>query len=206
MTPGRPALRPTREHEHRLWRHPGIPAFCHRVVRSFRLQPPTAVPTCFWVFCVRLTGPRCRGRPLGAMRHLGFASSQQARHCGRPNRVHLRYGLIVQLRLLSTPPRGDAVTFGYGVPEHSGRDFHPADSMQLQAHWDKIPILSWLNPSKYKMTRLESCPTIGGRFASLPEPGRPEGGPNTDRGCPTGLVNVAGEVIPAGRLRSNRRA
>src|SRR5208337_5344165 len=25
--------------------------------------------------------------------------------------------------------------------------------------WDKIPILSWLNPSKYKMTRLESCPT-----------------------------------------------
>ena len=25
--------------------------------------------------------------------------------------------------------------------------------------WDKVPILSWLNPSKYKMTRLESCPT-----------------------------------------------
>jgi hypothetical protein len=40
-----------------------------------------------------------------------------------PNRVHLRYGLIVHLRLLSTPPRGDAVTFGYGMPEHSGKDF-----------------------------------------------------------------------------------
>ena len=25
--------------------------------------------------------------------------------------------------------------------------------------WDKIPILSWLNPSKSKRTRLESCPT-----------------------------------------------
>ena len=49
------------------------------------------------------------------------------------------------------------------------------------------------------MTRSESCPTIGGRFASLPEPGRPEGGPNTDRACPIGLVDVAGEVIPAGR-------
>src|SRR5208337_4838473 len=58
----------------------------------------------------------------------------QARHNGRPNRVHLRYGLIVHLQLLSTPPRGDAVTFGYRVPEHSDRDFHPADSTQLQAH------------------------------------------------------------------------
>ena len=47
----------------------------------------------------------------------------------------MRYGLIVHLRLLSTPPRGDAVTVSYGVPEHPGRDFHPADSMQLQAHW-----------------------------------------------------------------------
>ena len=90
------------------------------------------------------------------MRHLGFASSQQARHCGRPNRVHLRYGLIVHLRLLSTPPRGDAVTFGYGVPEHSGRDFHPADSMQLQAHWDTIPIVSLMIQ---RTTRMESCPT-----------------------------------------------
>jgi hypothetical protein len=51
----------------------------------------------------------------------------------------LRYGLIVHLQLLSTPPRGDAVTFGYRVPEHSGKDFHPAGSMQLQAHWDGHP-------------------------------------------------------------------
>jgi hypothetical protein len=90
----------------------------------------------FWGFHVRLTVPRCRGRPFpGSKRQLGFACRLQARHDGRPNRVHLRYGLIVHLRLLSTPPHGDAVTFGYGVPEHSGRDFHPADSMQLQAHW-----------------------------------------------------------------------
>jgi hypothetical protein len=68
------------------------------------------------------------------MRQLGFAFRSQARHNGRPNRVHLRYGLIVHLRLLPTPPHGDAVTFSYGVPEHSGKDFHLADSMQLQAH------------------------------------------------------------------------
>jgi hypothetical protein len=68
------------------------------------------------------------------MRHLGFAFRSQAHRDGRPNRVHLRYGLIVHLQLLSTPPHGDAVTFGYGMPEHSGKDFHPAVSMQLQAH------------------------------------------------------------------------
>jgi hypothetical protein len=72
--------------------------------------------------------------PLRAMRQLGFAIAEQARHNGRSNRVHLRYGLIVHLRLLPTPPHGDAVTFGYRVPEHSGKDLHFADSMQLQAH------------------------------------------------------------------------
>jgi hypothetical protein len=80
-------------------------------------------------------------------------------------------------------------------------NMHKASGGRGFPSWDKIPILSWLNPSKYKTTRLESCPMIGGRFASLPEPGRPEGGPNTDRACPTGLVDVAGEVIPAGRLK-----
>ncbi len=67
---------------------------------------------------------------------LGFACGTEARHDNRPNRVHLRYGLIVHvhLRLLSTSPRGDAVTFSYEVPEHFGKDLHPADSMHLQAH------------------------------------------------------------------------
>ena len=45
--------------------------------------------------------------------YLGFASATQARHDGWPNRVYLRYGLIVHLRLLPTPPHGDAVTSGY---------------------------------------------------------------------------------------------
>ena len=46
----------------------------------------------------------------------------------------MRYGLVVHLQLLSTPPRGDAVTVSYEVPEHLGKDLHLADSMQLQAH------------------------------------------------------------------------
>src|SRR5271156_4393901 len=71
---------------------------------------------------------------LRALRHLGFAFCQQARHDVKPNRVHLRYGLIVHLQLLSTPPRGDAVTFGYSMPEHADKDFHLAGSMQLRSH------------------------------------------------------------------------
>ena len=50
LTPGRPALRLPREHEHRLWRRPGLHASCHRTFRSFRLQPPAVVPTRLWGF------------------------------------------------------------------------------------------------------------------------------------------------------------
>ena len=50
-------------------------------------------------------------------RGLGFATCQQARHAIRPNRVHVRFGLAVHLQLLSTWPRGHAVTFSYG-PEN----------------------------------------------------------------------------------------
>ena len=81
-----------------------------------------------------LTGPHRCGHPLRVVRQLGFTSGKEVRHDGRPNRVYLRYGLIIHLRLLSTPPRGDAVTVSYKVPEHFGKDSHLADSMQLQAH------------------------------------------------------------------------
>src|SRR5207249_3562451 len=44
------------------------------------------------------------------------------------------YGLAVRLQLLSTPPLGDAVTFGYKVTTHSDRDFHPADKASSRTH------------------------------------------------------------------------
>ena len=91
------------------------------------------------VLLAGLTGPQDCGRPLGAVRHLGFAFPQQARHDDWPNRVHWYYGLIVHLRLLSTPPHGDAVTIGYGTPERPGKDSHLAISTQLQAHWGGPP-------------------------------------------------------------------
>ena len=46
----------------------------------------------------------------------------------------LSYGPTVRLRLLSTSPRGDAVTFGYGVVAYSDTDFHRADVAPSRAH------------------------------------------------------------------------
>ena len=60
-----------------------------------------------------------------------FAMNEQARRSSPPNRVRSSYGPTVRLRLLSTPPRGDAVTFGYGVVAFSDTDFHRADVAPL---------------------------------------------------------------------------
>ena len=46
----------------------------------------------------------------------------------------LTYGPIVRLQLLPTPPRGDAVTFGYRVLAYSDTDSHRADQAPSQAH------------------------------------------------------------------------
>ena len=58
-----------------------------------------------------------RTSPRAAPRGLGFVFCQQTRRRVRPNRVHLRCRPVVHLLLLPTPPRGDAVAFGYG-PEN----------------------------------------------------------------------------------------
>ncbi len=73
----------------------------------------------------------------GQLSVLGFAFHSQARQCIRPNRVHhcFSYGLVIRLRLLSTPPLDDAVTFDYGQPVLlSDGDFHPTVGAPSQAH------------------------------------------------------------------------
>ena len=44
------------------------------------------------------------------------------------------YGPQVRLRLLPTPPHGDAVTFGYGAVAHPGADSHRTDTRPSWAH------------------------------------------------------------------------
>ena len=53
------------------------------------------------------------------------------------------YGLVFHLQLLSTPPRGDAVTFDYGVIAFSDTDFHRAVYAPSQAH------LGFLSSAQY---------------------------------------------------------
>jgi hypothetical protein len=55
--------------------------------------------------------PQLRGLPTRV--GLGFVIGLQTRRPARPNRVYLRYGLVVHLLLLPTSSLEDAVTFGY---------------------------------------------------------------------------------------------
>ena len=50
----------------------------------------------------------------------------------------LTYGPIVRLQLLPTPPRGDAVTFGYRVLAYSDPDFHRANQAPSRAHSPRL--------------------------------------------------------------------
>ena len=88
---------------------------------SFRLQPRELPGH-------RLT-PRQRDQRFSGFAH-GIAGSPQL----SAESSSSSYGPTVRLRLLSTPPRGDAVTFGYGAVAYSGTDFHRADVAPLRAH------------------------------------------------------------------------
>jgi hypothetical protein len=91
----------------------------HSVTNHLSSSRPT-----FWVLPGRAYRTPSLWSPLlRVVRHLGFAINSLARHDDRPNRVHFRYGLIVHLRLLSTPPHGDAVTVGTGFQTTPARTF-----------------------------------------------------------------------------------
>jgi hypothetical protein len=85
--------------------------------RPFRLQPPhrhfvTVALTRYFtaVTCHVYPPGRLRRSVRSPSRGQGFGHSQQPPRQAWPNRVHLRYGLVVRLRLLSTFPHGNAVT------------------------------------------------------------------------------------------------
>jgi hypothetical protein len=85
--------------------------------RPFHLQPPhchfvtVALTRYFTAVTVRVYPS---GRPHRSMglpsRGPGFGHCQEPPRQAWPNRVHIRYGLVVRLRLLSTLPHGNAVT------------------------------------------------------------------------------------------------
>lgn len=81
----------------------GLPAYLAKPSLTFRPQPRDASRIALSVtFVVRAD---FRASPW--MSRLAIASSAES--------GSLSYGLSVRLRLLPTPPRDDAVAFGYGV-------------------------------------------------------------------------------------------
>jgi hypothetical protein len=74
---------------------------------------PAIPPPTTWLLRRSLSHVTLQRRRLPDRSDLGFAIRRQARQTTRPNRVHLRCGLAIRLPMLSTPPRGDAVSVGY---------------------------------------------------------------------------------------------
>jgi hypothetical protein len=102
--------------------------FTHITFRALRLQPPRRSTRSLWhLSCQRQGLPACHGSGL---RHFTGGSP-----VGKAESSSSSYGLPVRRALLSTPPRGDAVTLGYrgetGIP---GGDFHLSDAVRLWTH------------------------------------------------------------------------
>ena len=76
-----------------------------------------------------LASPCSTGPVVSRLRHESAGSPRHTAESGSSS-----YGLPVRLRLLPTPPRGDAVTFGFGGMAYSGADFHRADGAPSRAH------------------------------------------------------------------------
>jgi hypothetical protein len=108
----------TRPSEHSVSNHP-VPS------RVRRLYFPTGFPH------PALLGP---SRRISSLSEFGLRLS-----CGGSPRHQAEsssssYGLLIHLQLLPTPPRGDAVTFGYGAETNPGVDFHHTDRVRFRAH------------------------------------------------------------------------
>ena len=98
---------------------------------SFRLQPRRA--------------PRHRFLPpRGRCATSAYRTTSGLRHGIAGSPLHYAesssssYGPTVRLRLLPTPLRGDAVTFGYGAVTYSDTDLHRADLAPSRAHDSRL--------------------------------------------------------------------
>jgi len=112
-------------------------SLCYRATTSGRSVSNHPLPSrcAIWRFLtIGLTGGivlrtirTLAGRASFGLR-LSLAGSPQQQAESSSRRLVLAslcYGLVVRLQLLSTSPRGDAVTFGYGVPDVPRRGLSP---------------------------------------------------------------------------------
>jgi hypothetical protein len=102
--------------------------FTYITFRALRLQPPRRSTRSLWHLS-------CQRHGLPARHGSGLRQSIGGSPDGKAESSSSSYGLPVRLPLLSTPPRGDAVTVGYrtetGIPQG---DFHLSDVVRLWTH------------------------------------------------------------------------
>ncbi len=104
------------------------------------------------IACRLLPRSGCCFRP----RHLSASPPHYPTESGS-----LPYGPPVLLRLLSTPPRGDAVAFGCGALADSGTEFRPAGQAPSGAHCERLQARAAAEPG----TRLRQ--PLSGRLSGL---------------------------------------
>jgi hypothetical protein len=96
-----------------------LPASRHGTFRPFHLQPPLAVLEARSAFTSRLTACHCAAASTHPLRRVTASLGLRHYLAGSPRQEaessSSAYGPVVRLRLLPTPPLGDAVTFGYKV-------------------------------------------------------------------------------------------
>ena len=92
----------------------GLPAY---------LATPSCRSVSNHVGCLDIASPTTPACPAFFGLRPGIAGSSQL----PAESSSFTYGPTVRLPLLPTPPRGDAVTLGYGVVAYSGTDFHHAN-------------------------------------------------------------------------------
>ena len=102
--------------------------------RLLRTAFPTSRPQTHHDALPSFASPCSTGPVVSRLRHKSAGSPRHTAETGS-----LAYGLSVRLRLLPTPPRGDAVTFGFGVMASPGADFHRADCAPSRAHGFRHP-------------------------------------------------------------------
>src|SRR6185312_9422875 len=88
---------------------------------------------------------------------LAFTLSLKARRL-----LSRTYGLPIHLRLLPTPPCGDAVTFDYWSATNPGTDLHRADKASSRTHsWPGVS----RPPTHRRLYNLRGGPTDRGQVA-----------------------------------------
>ena len=86
------------------------------------------------VGCLNIASPTTPACPAIFGLRPGIAGSSQL----PAESSSFTYGPTLRLQLLPTSPRGDAVTFGYGVVAYSDTDFHRANVAPSQAHDSRL--------------------------------------------------------------------